>query len=299
MINIIQLCEDNNIPYRTEGKNTSKGWTQICCPFCAAIDTGFHGGINNDKANYNCWKCGKHPLYKTLSVTLEISTQESKRLIDAYTDKKIQEIRIKEKIINTKIQFPIGTGKLQKIHKQYLLKRNFSYKKLEKEFNLKGTYYLGNYAYRIIAPIYYNGKLISYQGRDVTGKSELRYKACPETEEIIKHKKILYNIDSVTKNKIIICEGITDVWRMGNNCVATFGIGCTKEQIYLLSKYNNVFILFDKDEQAQERAQEVGWTISSLTGIKNNKIEIITGLKSDPAELTNEEAKHLKKELLK
>ena len=39
---------------------------------------------------------------------------------------------------------------------------------------------MGKYKNRIIIPIYYNNKLVSYHSRDITNKSKIKAKACEQ-----------------------------------------------------------------------------------------------------------------------
>ena len=173
-------------------------------------------------------------------------------------------------------------------------KIKFDPKKLIHEWNLKGTLFLGAYKFRIIAPIYFQGKLVSYQGRDITEKSPLRYKTCPKTLEILHHKHCLYGIDKAKSDYIVVTEGITDVWRLGPGAVATFGIQWNLEQAKLLMNYKRVFIMFDKQPQAKQQAEKLA-NFLALTSIE---VHIITLDNSDdPAEMTQYEADKLMTDL--
>ena len=73
---------------------------------------------------------------------------------------------------------------LTRPHKNYLIKRNFDPDELEFKWRLVSTGPVGPYKHRIIAPIYFNEKLVSYQGRDITDKAKLKYKACKRILEV-------------------------------------------------------------------------------------------------------------------
>lgn len=290
MFNALQLCMDFNIPYKTTGKNTAPGWINVCCPFCH--DKNFHGGINIMGTYYHCWKCRHSFLDKLIMELRQCNYFEAKKIIEQYSNRSIlKEDLEKEKFQNENVILP--GGKLQPIHKKYLKDRNFDPDFLERKYNLKGTTHLGDYKFRIIAPIYYQRKLVSYQGRDITNKSTLRYKACKKSLEVIDHKKVVYAIDLVPGESVIVVEGITDAWRIGPGAVATFGTSFTGSQMKLLAKkFENIFILFDNEEAAQELALKLGTYISAIQG---KHVEIVTGLKSDPGELSHTEANYIKK----
>ncbi len=288
------FCIDYNIPYKTQGKNCALGWVQINCVFHTPADQGTHLGFNLALDYCNCWKCGWHSLTDTITEVAHVNKFEARQIIKKYTQKSIVKKEHKKQIIST-VQLPYGTTKLKQKHKDYLIKRNFNSDYLENVFDLKGTSHLGKYKFRIIAPVYLNGQLISYQGRDITGKAELRYKACPKNLESLHHKYSLYGVDLVPNRKAVMVEGITDTWRLGKGAVSTFGTSWTIEQVQMsVNKFNTVFILFDAEDAAQMRAEKLAWNLSTL-GMKN--VEIVSGINSDPGDLTQQEAKYIMNEL--
>ena len=55
-------------------------------------------------------------------------------------------------------------------------------------------------------------------------------------KSVVNYKDILYNMDRVQGEKVVVVEGITDVWRMGDGFVASFGTTLTSAQINLSDK---------------------------------------------------------------
>lgn len=299
--NFRKFLKDYNILPSDILKNTSPGWINITCPFCD--DSSNHLGFNIKKNRFNCWKCGGHSIVDVIMTLAHVNYLRAKQIEKQYTHNFRSSSTFnqeREKIKRKKhLNLPIGVKSLShsttKLHREYLRKRNFDSIKLEKEFNLMGTGLIGDYKFRIIAPIRYRGKLVSYQGRDITDKQKLRYKACSKEDEVIHHKEILYNLDNAKKDKVIVVEGITDVWRIGNDCVATFGTSFTCSQVLLLgTKFDSVFILFDKEEEAQNKAENLAIALDGLAV----KTEICSLDIEDPAKLTDREVILLKKDLL-
>jgi len=292
MFDIERFLLEYNVSTWTEGKNCQEGWVNITCPFCD--DDANHGGFNIEKEYYNCWKCGFHSYKEILKKFSDISYKE---LLEEY----FINFNIKKKkdsLIKKSFSFPFGTRQISERHKKYLLNRNFDPDQLEKDWFLLGTDCLGDYKFRIVIPIIFNNKIVSFQCRDITDKQVLRYKACEKEKEIIHHKNILYGLDYIQNDRCVLVEGVTDVWRIGKGAVSCFGTGYTKNQIYLLSTYaKQIFILFDSVRIAQKIAEKIGWELSLL----NNTIEIITIPSSikDPAEMSFEDALYLRKNLLK
>jgi DNA primase len=196
----------------------------------------------------------------------------------------------------TKVELPKGCGPLKKMHMDYLRGRNYDPHQLVREWGLQGTGHLGDYKFRIIAPIYVDGRLVSYQGRDITGKSSLPYMACRKADEVIHHQHTVYGLDQTVGDSVAIVEGVTDVWRLGPGAVSVFGIEFTPPQIDLISdRFKRITILFDEDPQAVEQTNLL---VKKLKPLKIEVIHMVLDGVNDPAELSPEDAKRLMWEII-
>lgn len=306
MINILQLYQDNTIPYQLPGhKHVRTGWVGTPCPFCQG-HFGYHLGYCADpKSKYAgrfvCYRCGGKSEKKVLSRLLSIPEENVWALTLKYrkqSDSRLEDSLFKKKERNSigrEVKLPVGTKKLLSRHKKYLRGRSFDSALLERSYGLKGTGPIGPYKHRIIAPVYFRGKLVSYQGRDITGKSGMKYKACRQDEELRDHKHCLYGMDTVVGKSVVVVEGITDVWRLGAGAVATFGIKYTSAQVVLLQEFDNVFILFDPEEQAQEQARKLSQEL--LGGGRHVEIIDFQG-ETDPGDMSVLDARYLMKDLI-
>jgi hypothetical protein len=248
-MDIEKFLTDYKVMYMTGGKNWQPGWVQITCPLCG--DVGFHGGFNVAGKYYNCWKCGHQPLTLMVMKLAKIkSYTEAKKIIREYSVGFVAEN--KRKIAKAvECELPAGWKHMDARHRMYLSLRGYDPNDMQKHWGLLGTGPTGNYKFRIIAPVIVDGIMISYQGRDYTGRQELRYKACEIDNEVTHHKHVVYGIDYV-KERCIIVEGITDVWRLGPGAVAMFGTAWTQEQLLFLKKrVKGGVVLFDSDSTAK------------------------------------------------
>lgn len=256
-----QFCNDFGVECREEGANWQPGWYQICCPFCG--DSRFHGGWNIHGDYFNCWRCGWHSTHNLLG---QLTNENPKDLQRKYSDKfKLFEPK-SIKTGSEKFTLPTGSGELKQIHKNYLVKRNFDPDLLEKQWNLLGTGPVGNYKFRIIIPIFFNGMMVSFTSRDITNKQKLRYKACEKSKEIIDHKTILYGLDKIHSENCAIVEGPADVWRIGPGTLATFGTSWTHSQALHIAKkgIKQATIIYDPEDAAQEKADKLVYTLQGL-----------------------------------
>ncbi len=286
MFDFKKFCNDYNIEIPDETKNTNIGWINVNCPFCISGDYSNHLGFNITNDYMNCWKCGHHSLYEYVQT---ITKENPISIIKKYNADNIIQKKLNQKIIkNNKIILP--GNKLLNIHKKYLLKRNFDPDYLQTKYNIKGSSNLGEYKFRIIIPIYYQSKVVSFQTRDITGKQKLKYVSCPKEKEIIHHKKLLYNIDNCKEKFIIIVEGVFDVWRLGDNSACTFGTGYSIAQVKQLKNYKKVYIIFDNEIDAQKKAKRLALQLDNI-GIK--AFNILLDNENDPAELSENSTRKL------
>lgn len=268
MFNILDFLNDYNIPI-PEGKNSSVGRINIQCPFPFCDDTSDHLGYNKEKEYFNCWKCGYHSLYDTIKEL--VPNENPYNIIKKYNTLYQVEEKIKKKINNTNIKLP--GSKLEYCHKKYLRSRGLDPDFIENKYKLKGTLYSSEYPYRIIIPVYYNNRLVTYQTRGI--KENTRYINCNPELEIIPIKDCLYNLDNCKSNYVVVTEGCFKVFKLGDNSCGTFGKNITNKQIQLLLKYKKIFIYFDNDEAGKIGADKLSNILDSLEKkvyVINNKI---------------------------
>ena len=255
-------------------------------------DPKFHGGFNIAGNYYNCWMCGGHSIDNVIMSLLGVEWFEAHHIVKPYlTSNSEQQSIIKKKAQARECEWPVNCHGIQARHQKYLYERNFNPYQVQIEWDIKGTGPIGAYKFRIIIPIYFNGKLVSYQGRDITGRSDLRYKACPIEKEVIHHKHIIYGIDHVKNKKAIIVEGVFDVWRLGYGAVSTFGTEVTNEQVLLLAKHLDKAYLIIEDNAAENKYTDLANRLIAL----GTECELVYIDAEDPAELTELEARKVMK----
>ena len=300
-INFKKLFEDSHIPTRDAGT-----WINTHCPFCKdPPDTHFNGGFDMLSPHYNCWRCGTHSWYDALSKILNIPVNQVKNITDSYNFY----APIKKKKVARGENLNLPGFKLNEQERQYLLNRGFDIDYLINKFHIRGGGIAGEWAYRIILPIYYKKVLVSWVGRTILSKEELkqyeamginipRYKNLDIEQSVIAPKDIFFNLDNSTEDYVMICEGAFDVMKMGQNCICSLGTNVTPEQeLFLKEHYKKVFICFDNEYEAQEKARHLGRNLASL-GMEVEVVNICSPFnKNDPGELSYDEVIEIKKEL--
>lgn len=293
MFDAKKFCDDYNIKTKSSGKHARQGWIQIRCPLCTG-NPGWHGGFNITKEYYNCWRCGWHWIPKIISVLTKNPIHIARRITSKYISGS-SDLEYKERKYVKEVLLPSGTEKVKSKHLEYLLSRGFN-RNTVRLWNLMGTGVYGDYKFRIIIPIYLDNQLISYTSRDITNKSKLKYKDCENINEVYHHKYSLYGVDKVKGDTCIIVEGPADVWKLGEGAAATFGIDFTKKQIDMISqRFKNVFIYYDPEIKAQDKAYELAQELGKYSSIKS--VEIIDIDHCDPGDLSPDEVNQIRKEL--
>jgi hypothetical protein len=295
-VDVIRFYEDNNVQYKTDGhKHCRAGWVNIECPFCTG-NPGYHLGYCFSKedafyGSYVCYRCGRHSVFSVFKNFMDsASNSEIMRAMHDYSDGESEPVkRFKEKSCEDKIvHLPVGCGPIKRDHIDYLKSRKYNYKNIVRTWDIMGTGFIGDYKWRIVAPIYQGGRLVSYQGRDITKKSSMRYKPCLKKLEVKHHKECLYGLDLVPGNRILVVEGITDAWRMGPGAVATFGIKFTLSQVMLLSEFAKVFLMFDLGKTEYDQMEKMASYLSVFTDVSILKLK-----KGDPGDLSDDEAQRI------
>jgi len=288
----------NGIPFSTDGKNVQSGWVAINCPFCD--DHSNHMGINPDTGGVNCWRCpAKGTVIMVVSKLKGISSHSAISELKKFTHRELSNRertfnpdRMAEDNQQVKINFETSKSS-DKYHIEYLRGRGFDPDYLTQHYKLQFTGPLENdYRMRIIVPIYMHRRLVSFTTRDITGRAHIPWLHGKPEHVILSPKECLYNIDSVDDTALVL-EGASDVWRMGDGAVATFGDKYTPEQVRLLRNVKRAFVLFDTEEAAQENASKLAYDLSAFV----SDVHIYELDQGDPGELTDDDVKSIRIEI--
>lgn len=189
----------------------------------------------------------------------------------------------------------MNMGPLSKHHIKYLQTRHFNHERLIKLWGLRATKTVTSqgWAWRIVTPIRDPaGDVVGYTGRSINPDKRPRWRTTDHEGLSEDPKRLLYGIERV-KDRILLVEGPSDVWRMGPGAVACFGIDWTPEQANIIRTIPHRFIMFDPETLAQRKAKQLASWLSFYPG----ETELITGLGCDPGDLSQKEAVEIRKDL--
>lgn len=292
-VDIRAVLDHVGVAYSESGKNVSQGWVGVHCPMPGCNDPSNHMGLNLKRPVITCYNCGTKGNYLTYLAAEIGSWGKAIDILKAHTPREL--IAYKDEIESnsvTHVNLPEEATKIpSKYHIAYIKKRGFDYKILDIMYDLYYCGPIGNWANRIIAPIYRNNKLITFTSIDITEDSYLRYKHLSKEKSIIHCKNHLYGIEQATGRTVIVVEGFFDKLRIGPGCVCTFGTQITAEQKRLLTRYSKVIVLFDGDTAGWKHGRQLAVDVSAFT-----EVELITlenGM--DPDKLPKEDVKELQK----
>lgn len=257
------MLEELGLDYRESGKNVGKDWIGVCCPFCGD-DLNYHLGVCLNAPVISCFRCGKDGNFITLAIKELGSYDKAIKFL-----KKLTPLELRTKEDNTEIDFitklelPKNAGRLPTTYQiNYLQKREYNWKKLHDKYNLHYCGPTGDFANRIIVPVYQRRKLVTYTSIDISVNSNLRYKHLSETKSIIPIKKLLFGIENTNNHTVCVVEGLFDQFRIGDGSVCGFGANITSDQILLLSKFSKVYVAFDGDDPGRQAAIKLRNTLA-------------------------------------
>lgn len=258
-------------------------------------------GTPIDGGPFKCWRCGKHPFIPTLSrlTGLQEGTVREKLRSYGIGHGKTVKREVKRKIRTKAFKLPSDTGPLKAKHRRYLEDRGFDADHAAKLWQVQGTGPVStldkmSFKHRIVYPIVWEGQTVSFQTRDITGRSKFKYITCPKERELIPHKDILYGLQPHWGTTGICCEGVMDVWKLGPQAFATLGSEWTRKQARLMaSNFERIVVVFDNEPAAQKSAEE----LVAYLRFRGRQARTFT-VKTDPGDLSVGKAKRLLHHLL-
>lgn len=308
LIRINDLYRDFHVPVAGPGDRHygGEGWVNTPCPFCSG-NPGNHLGYCVDPASrfagrFVCHRCGGKGTLRALSRLLRVEDEGRLWAIMAkygsVTPRAALAPTRKAKVLRT-VDLPPLTRRLGEVPGavRYLRGRGFDPEEIERLWRVgatgpgsvvKGKSGSLDMSYRIIIPVLLNGRVVTYQGRDWTGKSPRKYLACLPELEGWPIKETLYGLDEAgDSQEVALMEGVTDVWRWGPGAVACFGVKHRPEQVRLLARrFDRVLVAFDPEGGAKVQSRRILRELKEL-GVEVRRLLLPKG--KDPGDMARED----------
>jgi hypothetical protein len=173
------LFTEIRVDWKDRGPNTSKGNTNIRCPFCGPADRGFHLAVSNEIEAYHCYRNpGNHSgrRFSSLLYQLGVPRTEAIRLLNKHRQDVVAADRVPEPVA------PAGgtwnsfqTAAASDTYLDYLHKRGFDHPAhTATRYELKYAPG-GRWAQRLLIPVYDGEQLLTWIGRAIRKDLEPRY----------------------------------------------------------------------------------------------------------------------------
>lgn len=332
---ILDFLNDNHIYFSEKGNNVKQGNVNIKCPLCTN-DPSEHLGIQLKTGKWGCWRNTEHRgsnFVKLVMVLLNCPYKEAQHLFGSSTillednNNFFDNINMllnkssTEEVCNKvggSEKIKIDTCLFKKIKKRGSTNPYWSYLKRRGFSDTRWLYRVANvlccnqagsvWNGRIIFPVYYQKKLVTWIGRSIFKNEQLRYRDLRFRESVRYPKACIYNYDDaiIGGSTLFITEGVFDCLKMQYYCshkykiVSLFTKTFTQEQFYLLfklsKKFKNVQILFDID--ASEQACLLKKELNITSKIDAHVCALPEGY-NDPGEFGNEAVNWLLKNINK
>jgi len=288
-MNLLQLLSDRSIPYKQVGEHqhATAGWVQVDCPFCSRGSKRYRLGINISGGFANCWTCGSHRLSDVLVALTGLPYQELTPTLNTFDKGPV--VADKRREGRGRVKLPQGLSPLGKPHCRYLKRRGYDPGEITRLWSVQGIGLASKLSWRLFIPIHKDGQVVSWTTRALGDKTVRYINAKPE-EEALPAKTVLYGADYV-RHVMIICEGPTDVWRIGPGAVATMGMVYSRVQMLEMTKCLCRVICFDNEPDAQSRARRLARELQGFPG-ETVVVEIESG--EDVADADQEEIEELR-----
>jgi hypothetical protein len=292
-----KFLDTYRIEYVSSGPNIGRNNIGIICPFCGD-DPSFHLGISLDGKGFHCWRepsrgahSGRSP-HKLVMRLLGCSFTQAQAIVGDQDRKVVANDTTFDNDIKRRMALAHNptshrsVGRLEflsefkkirdkglrgELFYSYLIERGYNEKQaaqLIERFDLRCAL-IGKFAYRVIIPVFMDGKLVNWTGRAVTTDT-LRYKTLSHDMEVSRKaglpqapmnvKDCLFDYDNLKNGGdiLVLTEGPFDAMRItffgekyGIMGTCLFGKGVSKQQkdlLYrLLPLYDHVHTFFDTD----------------------------------------------------
>ena len=322
VLDVISFLQDNNINYRTEGPNCSRGGIVIQCPFCGDDDPSEHMGWDLATAQWNCLRrsgvhSGRSPR-KLIVQLLGCSWDEAKIIADgvrpleqnSLTDMLSnfatgENVEVSGQDLRLPTNFrPLKNQASALYYTNYLSKkRGFSEKAvatLHKHYDLH--YCVDGYWHgRIIFPLRLDGDLVGWTSRTISDRPGLRYMSLSDRPSdsgqplaLKSVKDMIWNYDTLIKkpgSDLILVEGPLDALKidsharkMGVRATCVFGTGITSAQMVLLAEVLRGFRNFYVLGDAGAHMNVMG-LMKKLSVFRPKRLSLPGGV-TDPGDMT-------------
>lgn len=194
MFDWIAFLDRQGIEYVASGANVAKNNVNVHCPLCGAGDPSHHLGISLVGPWWGCWRDPAHrgkSVARLIQLLLGCSWEQAQRIAGESTSLPSDLLGSVEALLAVSSDpAPLRSLKMpeeflpfsgkpgERYYRSYLTRRRYTEKQIEgitKNYGLRYCKH-GPFRGRIIFPVFYEGKLVTWTGRSIYASDTLRYK---------------------------------------------------------------------------------------------------------------------------
>jgi DNA primase len=243
-MDLIDALTAANIDYHPGRDETE---IYLCCPMCN--DERFRLGVNVQNGRAHCFNDGCE-----WSSRGEYTFRKLQEVLDTGEIEAQQERRKRKKKRMEKLDLPEGFILLSETQYSdsgkekawaYVRKRGISSDQIkDKKIGYTSE---GKYARRVIFPVYLNGTLVGFSGRDITGEQDPKYKNSIGSKCIYNLPEKKHSTCVLTESAIpaLVVERVSH--KMGIDSLGLLGHSLQDGQVSLLKHYRRVILWMDPD----------------------------------------------------
>jgi DNA primase len=245
---LLQILEDQFSDYEVR-----RGEFKINCFACDDYTKNLE--ISLEKGIFHCWKCNYSGNIYKLFRDLGGGIPEMEEYVSAEDLRNLpmdfgREVKKERKFSGLPKEFrPLwGEEKLSMVGQKALqyVKTRVSEEDIER-YKI-GYCGLGRYKWRIIVPVFEDSEIVYFIARSMYKNLFPSYQN-PGVEECgVGKDSVVFNIDRARElGRAVICEGVFDAIRVGEDGVALFGSSISDDQFFKLLEIPKLCILLDQD----------------------------------------------------
>jgi DNA primase len=274
-VNLLEALESRGIEFKPHTSRENEVY--LCCPFCTergeTPDHRFRFGVNYVTGQAHCFNCGKkfngvEYLKKALQEKLDTGEWE-------LSQKAIKRAAMKTPVVKLPDDFISLAGIKGKTHWDkvalaYLHRRGVTDTQI-REKNI-GYSMVGDFRYRIVIPVYYQGKLEGLVARAFVTDLEPKYRNSLGN-------KTLFNVPKKRQKTVILSEGAFDAlaieralpptWKFDSEAV--LGHTLTERQLEIVKTYDCIVLWTDPDVAGVEGLIRMGQQLTNA----GKEVEIV------------------------
>jgi len=235
----MSFLDSYHIHYVTKGANVAKGHVSVHCPMCGSEDPSTHMTINLAGKGWRCYRNDAHRGVRPARLVqqlLNIPLPQAMAIVgqsvfipEDFIGAVMAKLRPAAKTALPEVRWPREFKPLSdelhssRLFVRYMMEeRGYSRQQVNRMNRYHGMAYAtqGEYRGRIILPVYYSGKLISWTARSIYPDQELRYKTLsPEDEDNpaagpISDYLLWYDNLLDGGDVLVLCEGPLDALKV-------------------------------------------------------------------------------------